>query len=118
MTPGKTFAAAAAAYCAERAAIAEINGRIQALGACEVYEPGDYESCDPGVNRCTDTLKIGGPGVPGPDWWEATTEQLADFCPRCQAKVPLWRERRKRKARLGQLMRTMLAAYRREAVQP
>jgi hypothetical protein len=115
LTTRKTFQEAAVAYCTERAAIAELNGRIGAIGRCEIEEPPDDEARYPGQPRCTDALADSGPEG-GPQWWQASPERIAeDFCDRCQAKVPLWRERRQRKARLSGLMRSMLAAYRREA---
>ena len=95
---------------------AEVGRQLSAIGACEDEDPGD--SVTPGVARCTDRLQNQEPEGGNP-WWKATPEEIAEFyCESCQAKVPLWRERRRMKARLSGLMAAMRAAYRRERGKP
>jgi len=118
-----TLADTAAAFCEERERILDMGRQIAAIGACEDEEPEERDEHGityPGRARCTDRLLNREPEGGNP-WWEATPAEIETFyCASCRARVPLWRERRRLKARLGGLMRSMRAAYRREkkAVQP
>jgi len=106
----KTLAEAAAAFCEQREQILGVGRQIAAIGDCEDEEAPDHDPPGaPGVPRCTDRLQES-----GTPWWLATPEEIETFCAACRAKVPLWRERRRMKARLSGLMVAMRAAYRRE----
>ena len=115
----QTLTGAARAFCEERERILDIGRQIAAIGACEDEESEDRDEegriTYPGRARCTDRLMNREPEGGNP-WWKATPAEIETFyCASCRERVPLWRERRRLKARLGGLMRTMRAAYRREA---
>jgi len=113
----KTLAEAAAAYCEERERILALNSQIAAIGACEEEELEERDENGvtyPGRDRCTERLLYREPEGGNP-WWKATPAEVETFyCEHCRAKVPLWKERRRLKARLAGLMRSMRGAYRRE----
>ena len=118
-----TLAEAAAAYCLERERILALTSQIAAIGACEDEESVEYDDAGrvtySGRMCCTERLLQDGGPEGGPPWWKATTSEIETFyCAHCRAKVPLWRERRRLKLRLGGLMRSMRMVYRREKDQP
>lgn len=116
---GKTLGEAAAAYCEQKERILAVTSQIATIGGCEAEEPEERDEHGVtyrGTARCTERLLYREPEG-GPPWWKVTPAEMTEFyCPACQAKVPLWRERRRLKARLAGLMRSMRVAYRRERV--
>jgi hypothetical protein len=116
------FTKAALALCARHEEIGEKTRQARAVPGCEsALRALSVESYLPGASpdpylECTDRIPYVGPApYENPEtlkWWEASEAQIEAMCVPCQSRVALWRERRRLRAGLGGLMRSLRAAYR------
>lgn len=106
MSAPRTLAEAAAAYCEARELADALTRSIATLGPCQVREDYEPDTGWPGVAGCYESQVV--------PFWQATPEQVAQFCEPCRSKLPLRIERYKARKRLSGLMRSLRVAYRRE----